>query len=229
MPDIAYLLLGGVAQWLIYTGLLWCMIKIQKMNYNLLGLLASSAAATLVEHIPFAGFYLSFVVLVIGLRKCTRADIAPDILFTVGIAGAFMFCVNLWLLGSLMGDLRPDFGAAKDLDVSASELAEETTLNEESDEAPEASRTAIQAKPQKPVKSARDHPQAKQIALKGIAFNPSRPLAMIGSGTQNHTVAAGEAMDLRLNNGLVKVRCEQITRSAVLLSIEGETVELRLH
>src|SRR5262245_7860855 len=105
--DIA-LVIGTAIRWLVYTALLWIMIKIQKLNYNTAGLFASSLAAVLVSFIPYGGSYLSYVVLVICLWKCTGADIAPDIIFTVAIAGALMFCFNLWVIGMLMGSLRPD-------------------------------------------------------------------------------------------------------------------------
>ena len=34
------------AQWLVYTGLLWGMIKVQKLNYNALGLFGSEPLET---------------------------------------------------------------------------------------------------------------------------------------------------------------------------------------
>ena len=44
--DIA-LLIATAIKWLVYTALLWFMIKIQKLNYNVFGLLGSSLAAVL--------------------------------------------------------------------------------------------------------------------------------------------------------------------------------------
>lgn len=41
-----------VVKWLVYTGLLWVMIKLQKLNYNLLGLLGASALATTTASMP---------------------------------------------------------------------------------------------------------------------------------------------------------------------------------
>jgi hypothetical protein len=35
------------------------------------------------------------------------------VIFTVGVGYALMFCMNLWLLGTLMGDLRPSSYAAE--------------------------------------------------------------------------------------------------------------------
>src|SRR6185503_6092057 len=89
----------GLAHWLVYTALLWMMIKLQNMNYNLLGLLGSSLLASALDYIPVVGCYVGWAALVICLWKCTGADIAPDVLFTVGVAGALMFCVNLFAIG----------------------------------------------------------------------------------------------------------------------------------
>src|SRR5687767_2304722 len=106
MLFIGVMVVVGLAHWLVYTGLLWMMIKLQKMNYNVLGLLGSSLLASALDYIPVVGCYLGWAALVICLWKCTGADIAPDVLFTVGVAGALMFCVNLFAIGWLMGNLQ---------------------------------------------------------------------------------------------------------------------------
>jgi hypothetical protein len=138
--EIVAMAVGTFVQWVIYTALLWGMIKIQKLNYNLPGLLGSSLLATLIGLIPIVGPYLGWGVLVICLWKCTGADIAPDVLFTVGIAGALMFCFNLFLFGSLMGELRPD------LAVEASESVE-TGMNVDAGEEEEAEEEAPASAP----------------------------------------------------------------------------------
>ncbi|HMJ89146.1 MAG TPA: hypothetical protein VK530_04985 [Candidatus Acidoferrum sp.] len=102
---IIVMIVIGAAKWAVYTALLWVMIRIQKMQYNWLGLLGSTALATGLGYIPVVGPYVAWIVLVLCLWKVTRADIAPDVLFTVTIAGALMFCVNLFVVGWLMGNL----------------------------------------------------------------------------------------------------------------------------
>jgi hypothetical protein len=132
--DVA-LIVATAIKWLVFTALLWIMIKIQKLHYHLAGLFASSLAATLVYLIPFVGSYLSYVVLIIGLWKCTGADIAPDLIFTVAITGALMFCFNLWVIGMLMGNLRPDFAKENsDPDSDHTELVEDTDATDQSDD-----------------------------------------------------------------------------------------------
>lgn len=116
MITIAIMAGVTVVKWLIYTGLIWVMIKLQKMQYNMLGLFASTALATGLQFVPVAGCYLSWAALVYCLWKVTRADIAPEVLFTVAIPGAIMFCLNLWVFGSSLivmsivgGGLMPMF------------------------------------------------------------------------------------------------------------------------
>ena len=108
----------------ILLGLLWGMIKIQKLDqrfeYNFLGLLGSAALATGLDQIlqmtlgHFIGIYLAsyistpivVTVLLLCLKKVTHAPYV-DVVFTVAISYALLFGVNLFILESLMGDLRP--------------------------------------------------------------------------------------------------------------------------
>lgn len=248
IPDILPLLIGTAAKWLVYTFLLWVMIKIQKLNYNVLGLLGSSAAAIAVSFIPYAGSYLSYVVLVLCLWKCTRADIAPDIIFTVAVAGALMFCFNLWALGALMGDLRPDMKLAARSEAPAADIADEDdspqapvpaaepsslTPSAETKKAPEASKPAAASQPGPAIAAATTEPalppKAKGLALKGVSLQAAQPLAMIGFGTRVYTLSPGEAAVMESAQGKIKVRCEEVAQSSVVLTIDQtDKVTLRL-
>lgn len=251
--EIAYLAglaVITVAKWLIYTVLLWGMIKVQKLNYNVLGLLGSSLAYTLVAFIPYAGTYLAYAVLVFCLWKCTGAEIAPDVVFTVGIASALMFCVNLFVIGALMGNLRPDLSAnarsEPDTFVSAESAGAETAeeddenldltelLSEPAPSAPAAKVPAaipVAAKPvtatkaQAPVVSGKKGP----LQLKGLTYNATRPAVLISDGSRVHTVGKGDLFTATLPQGRMKFRCEEITKDKVWLQPdEGERIELRL-
>lgn len=212
------------AQWLVYTGLLWGMIKVQKLNYNALGLFGSSLAATLVGLIPYGGSYLSYVVLVLCLWKCTKAEIVPDVVFTVIIAGALMFCVNLWVIGALMGDLRPGFAHARDsAGTDESEMADMDLAEE--DEESNSPAAAV------PVATNAILPKAFSgtLALKGITFSSTRPSVMISDGTSVHIVGKGETFTATLPQGRTRLRCEDITKtSAVVKPEQGEVIVLRL-
>ena len=245
--EIAYLAGLAVittAKWLIYTVLLWGMIKVQKLNYNVLGLLGSSLAYTLVAFIPYAGTYLAYAVLVFCLWKCTGAEIAPDVAFTVGIASALMFCVNLFVIGALMGNLRPDLSAkarsGPDMLVSAEPEDAETggddddldpaePLSEPAPAAKAPTAVPVAAKPtakaQAPVVSGKKGP----LQLKGLTYNATRPAVLISDGSRVHTVGKGDLFTATLPQGRMKFLCEEITKDKVWLKPdEGERIELRL-
>jgi hypothetical protein len=108
----------------VLLGLLWGMIKIQKLDqrfaYNFLGLLGTAALTTGLDQIlqmtvgRYIGIYFAsyistpivVTVLLLCLKKVTQAPYV-DIVFTVAISYALLFGVNLFILGSLMGELRP--------------------------------------------------------------------------------------------------------------------------
>ena len=108
----------------ILLGLLWGMIKIQKLDqrfaYNFWWLLGAAALTTGLDQIlevtlgHFIGIYFaSYIstpivsaVLLLSLKKITQAPYV-DVLFTALISYALLFGINLFVLGSLMEDLRP--------------------------------------------------------------------------------------------------------------------------
>jgi hypothetical protein len=221
MALITTMLIGAAAKWLIYTALLWIMIKVQKLNYSVLGLLASSAAATLFDFIPVVGPFISYVVLVLCLWKCTKADIFPDVIFTVTIAGALMFCTNLWLLGAMIGNLRPDpLKAEARMDVQMQQNADAVSGSDEIPSPP---------KPEKPAKPAPAKPPPAGFKLKGVSLRSSKPMALIAAGKGIYTITAGESTPVSSPHGRLKVFCDEITASSVTITIDdGEKVKLSL-
>jgi hypothetical protein len=107
-------------QTVFLTVALWIMVKLQKLDYNFLGLLGSAALTSVLEKIldvflePTFGIYLTSsisvpitgVVLFVCVMKSIQGD-RTDALFTVCVGYALTFGMNLWLMGALMGDLRP--------------------------------------------------------------------------------------------------------------------------
>ena len=216
MPaEILALVVVNVARWLIYTALLWGMIKLQKLNYHVVGLFASSALAIAVTFIPVVGPYLAWVVLVLCLKKCTGADIAPDIAFTVGIAGALMFAVNLFAIGALMGSLRPDFTTARARDEDRfMESAVDPKPEEVQPTVPATLAKVIPAEPQ-----TTNAPAATQaLAVKGVFLKSSGAMAMVAEGGRLHTVGTGDVFLATLPEGRVKLRCESISETGVVLT-----------
>lgn len=228
-----------VVKWLVYTGLLWFMIRIQKLNYNLPGLFASSLAATLVAMIPFVGGYLAYAVLLLCLWKCTGAEIVPDVVFTVCIAGALMFCFNLFAISALMGKLRPDLSAdayghspyALDEVLLDGADSEDEATSEENDGAllPAAHGRRSKAPREVTTRIGAAVSGPHSLRLKGVTVNTERASALVSDGRRTQTVFPGESFAAEFRDGRARLRCETITKDGVLLVTEhGERVVLHL-
>src|SRR5215467_4003207 len=110
---MVYLLLVGLlihfaVQTVFLMAALWIMIKLQKLNYNFLGLLGSAALASLIDLIPLPFHIASIIscaVLLYCITKVTQAE-SIDVKFTVFIGYALVFGMNLWLFATVLGDLR---------------------------------------------------------------------------------------------------------------------------
>ena len=70
------------------TVFLWLAMKLTKEDGPFLGLLAAASIATLVEllPIPYVGWILSFIVLLVLISKFTSAEIWPDAVLIVVVA-----------------------------------------------------------------------------------------------------------------------------------------------
>lgn len=69
-------------------------------------------------------------------------------------------------------------------------------------------------------------PKYNELTLKSISATGGKRLALIN----NQTLAAGESGKVRLRNGEVKVRCEEIRDASVIVTVDGQPGrrELRL-
>lgn len=68
-----------------------------------------------------------------------------------------------------------------------------------------------------------------ELLLKGISGSKERRLALIGTPNGNsYTFGVGEAADMKIGNQPVPVRCVEIRDKAVIISVRGQTKELRL-
>jgi hypothetical protein len=240
-----------VVKWLVYTGLVWIMIKIQKMQYNALGLFGATALAVALQFVPVAGNYLSWAALVYCLWLVTRADIAPDIAFTVAIPGAIMFCLNLWAFSALMGEIRPDLkyanrdavkheakantnetklsgpakvlGAARDL---VKKIGERAQTNVDFSTPPALAKTGTTPLPSqvKPLGNSR----LKGVALKGITLDAQNPTAMVTAQGHFFTVGQGEEVTIPLSEGKISMRCDLIEKNGVTVTVNGDQYMLRV-
>src|SRR5579862_5037514 len=107
MSAIIILIISFGVRTILLTLMLWVMVKLQKLNYFFVGLLASAALACALDMIPYAGHYLAVAVLYFCIWKITGASLFPDTAFTVAVSYALVFAVNMLCLTALMGNLRP--------------------------------------------------------------------------------------------------------------------------
>jgi hypothetical protein len=99
--------LGFAGQTVFLTIALWIMLKMQSFDRNIFGLIGASALACAIDHIPYVGWYVSAVVLLLCVTKLIHARTFTDAIFTVVIAYAITFAFNMFVITSLMADLRP--------------------------------------------------------------------------------------------------------------------------
>lgn len=194
-PELILYLAGLGVYWLIYTLLLWIMIKIQKMNYSVIGLVASSALATGIAQIPFVGPYVGWAVLILCLWKVTGEDIWPDVFFTVAVAGALMFAVNLWVIGALMTGDMPDW-MANWLEQDNERPTLGALVSEEG---------------------------GTVLYLRGVVYSQTQTqqVALIGNNDRRVNVVRGETITIDTSEGPFRVRCDEIRSNSILLSVEG--------
>ena len=238
--EILALFVEFVVQSVFLTLALWIMIKIQKLDYNFLGLMGSAALACAVDgilnvalHPWFDGMatYISapffLLVLYVCLKKLTNAD-HVDVIFTMCVGGALRFGMNLWLIGALMGDLRPSAGNSGDADVDmqppetnvVQQIAGKTNRP-----APGATATlATQPKPGQLVAAT-----TNLFSVKGIARNGSSSAVTIQTGKRTYTISLGESALTQTSKGPVSVRFKELGDGWVVLDINGTETKLPFH
>jgi len=196
------------------------------------------------DMIPYFGHYLAVPVLYVCIALITRADLFPDAVFTVVIAYALMFCLNMFLLAGLLGDLRPSVTvqASKSGDTS---LVAGQEMDEKAATTPERPVKADAAMKDAPKPNALAAAQAvpgpksaesgsatnevaQKFSLKGITRSSSRPLATVFTGTSTYTVEPGEWRTMRTPNGVVTALCDEVGEDWVILTLNGARVKLGL-
>ena len=229
-----------VVQTVFLIAALWVMIKVQKLNHNWLGLLGSAALASGLDMIPHVGHYLAVPVLLFCIAKVTRAD-SVDVVFTVAVGYALMFGMNLWLLGSLMGDLRPSARDDLEGENDAIEMGGESQAATETNETlalvqatnkaqgrPAPASTDPASKPKEPGAAELTREIAKKFSLKGVIQSANKPMATIYTGVKTYTIAVGETLSMETAKGKTPVRCEGVGENLVVLTVAGERVTLFL-
>lgn len=197
--------------WIVYSIIVYFMVKVQKMKVGLLGALVSCFFGIAVSFVPFAGFYLSFPVVVFCLWRFAGPHAFGDSIFTVVISGALMFCFKLYVLGALMGNLGARYEGLvpdPDLEVQAAETEMAVVAETETSEPASQFDWSLVDK--------------EAFALKGITSGAKRQLIMFQYADQMYTLETGESCAVRTKEGTIRVRCESVSRSHVELLLNDQ-------
>ena len=105
--DWAKLGIGFAAEAVFLTLALGAMLKQQKLAWKIPGLLGSIILACALFQIPYAGAFISFVVLLICITKVIGARTFTDAIFAVGVAFVLLVVFSLVAVSPLEGLLQP--------------------------------------------------------------------------------------------------------------------------
>ena len=85
---IGRVILEFLVQVLVATASLWLAMKLTKVEGSVVGLFAAAFTARLIEfiYIPYLGWILPFIVLLVLISRWTTAEIWPDAVLIVVVA-----------------------------------------------------------------------------------------------------------------------------------------------
>ena len=204
---------------------LWIMIKVQKLNYHWLGLLGAAALASGIKLIPLP-FHIADIISCTGLLFCiwkvTGAEFI-DVRFTVGVGYALMFGMNLWLMGALMGDLRPSAREAENRHIKEQ--------MEEKEEAAKVSQTAAAGTNRAPVAAKEQtvtpiEEKLPQFSVKSLIRNGAKSCVTLQSENDSRMIFLGDTELVHTTNGPLKVRFDGLTNNFVLLTVGEQQVKV---
>ena len=237
---LCFLMEFGVQTVFLFVAL-WIMIKLQKLDYNFPGLLGSAALACGVDGIlnlilgrwfgPLSVYFSApvfLVVLFVCIKKLTNADMV-DVIFTLCVGGALRFGMNLWLIGMLMGNLRPLAAAPEEFETVTPQQPLQQQTNKVSQSASKTNlptprapaRLAVQPGPAPPVKATNG-----LFSVIGVAQNASKSAVTVQTGRKTYTIFLGESVLTQTSNGPVSVRFKELGEDWVMLVINGEETKL---
>jgi hypothetical protein len=224
MAHLVGLLIYFSVQTVFLLAALWVMIKVQKLNYNFLGLLGAAALASGIKLIPLPfhiADIISCTVLLFCISKVTGAEYI-DVKFTVVVGYALMFAVNMFLLGALMGDLRPSAREAENHRIRE-EMEHKDNAADASSAAAGTNTTAVGVNPQV-VKS----PEAAlpKLSVKSLIRNGARSCVTLQSEKDSRTIFLGDSEVMQTTNGPVNVHFDGLTDQLVLLSVGDQQLKL---
>jgi len=224
-----YLLLGLSIHFAVQTvflvAALWIMIKLQKLNYKFLGMVGAAALASALEMLPLPFFIADFIactVLLLCMSKVTGAEYV-DVAFTVFVGYALMFGMNLFLLGALLGDLRPSAIQAENRRIREKMEHKEDTAGANQVAATGTNRTALAVKPQT-VKSP-EVPLPK-LSVKSLIRNGANSCVTLQSDSDARMIFIGDSELVHTASGSIQVRFDGLADEFVVLTVGDQQVKL---
>jgi hypothetical protein len=202
---------------------LWIMIKIQKLNYNFLGLLGAAALASAIDLLPLPFRITNLIscgVLLYCITKVTQAEFV-DVRFTVGVGYALWFGMNLFLMGVLMGDLRP---SAREADNHA--ISEEMEHKNDTASAPQPATAGNNRTP--PATKSPEQP-LPPLSVKSLIRNGAKSCVTLQSDKDSRMIFLGDSELVQTATGPVNVRFDGLTNEFVLVTIGEQQVKLAAH
>ena len=228
MAHLVGLLIYFAVQTVFLLAALWVMIKVQKLNYNFLGLLGAAALASAIKLIPLPfhiADIISCTVLLFCISKVTGAEYI-DVKFTVVVGYALMFAVNMFLLGALMGDLRPSAREAENHRIREEMEHKDDTAS--AHQAPTAgTNTAPLAGNSQALKS--PEPALPKLSVKSLIRNGARSCVTLQSEKDSRTIFLGDSELVQTTNGPFNVHFDGLTDELVLLSVGEQQLKLPAH
>ncbi|MCL4180346.1 MAG: hypothetical protein KJ072_21700 [Verrucomicrobia bacterium] len=188
--------------WVVYSLVLFTLMKFQGWHVGPVALLGSTALATALAQVPLVGPYLGTAVLAVCIWKASGSDFI-DSVFSVVIAGAIMFAFQIFALTALMGQLGLDRFNQAAVDP---------------DDIVEVAATEVWA------------PSGKEpmLYLKGITLSTNGNMVLVGSGSAHQSFTNGEIAAIDSPEGRLIVRCEQIMSNEVIMHVEWKDRQYRI-
>lgn len=225
MAYLPFLLIAFAVQTAFLLAALWIMIKLQKLNYNFLGLLGAAALASAICLIPLPfriSKIISCAVLLLCISKVTQAEFV-DVKFTVGVGYALMFGMNLFLMGSLMGDLRPSAREAENHPVTEEIEQDDDTAKAPQPAATNTNRAPVAANPQTAKSPEQPLPP---LSVKSLIRNGAKSSVTLQSDNDSRIIFLGDSELVHTATGSLQVRFDGLTNEFVLLTVGEQQVKL---
>jgi len=205
---------------MVLTLALWVMVKLQKLNYFFLGLLASAALASALDLIPYVGHYLAFPVLYFCIWKVTKASLMPDAVFTVAIAYALMFAVQVLLLTALLPPLHPLVTEDSLLAPKPPRLA---------DPIPAFVVVKRTNQPAPPVDRKTADDWLKEVAFKGVTENGAKSSLLLQANQSLYSLELNQRTTVKTGTGSCEMMLVNVSDNWATVEVNGEAAYFRLH